>query len=161
MHPATKYLQLRTLYIYLQRMYTITRCRNAGECRCLRRRLRNALSARMIGKTDSPSYAHLSAITDTQVKERCTIRLFLYGFNNIPRSITFAISGVTSSTAMRRCCAAETRRTATLAIEGTSGTSHPTVLRAAAAIERGDLSSHARVGERSLARIMLALCPRH
>lgn len=142
-------------------MYTITRCRNAGECRYLRRRLRNAPSARILGKTDSPSDAHLLAITYTQVKERCTTRLFLYGFNNIPRSITSAISGVTSSTTMRRRCAAETRRTAALAIEGPSGTSPPTVLRTAAAIERGDLSSHARVGERSLAGIMLALCPRH
>ena len=142
-------------------MYTITRCRNAGECRCLRRRLRNALSAWMIGKTNSLSDAHLSAITATQVKERYTIGLCPYGFNNIPGSITFAISGVTSSTAMRRRCAAETRRTATLAIEGPSGTSHPTVLRTTAAIERGDLSSHARVGERSLAGIMLALCPQH
>lgn len=115
----------------------------------------------MIGKTDSPSDAHLSAITDTQVKERYTIRLFPYSLNNIPKSITFAISGVTSSTAMRRRCAAESRRTATLAIEGPSGTSHPTVLRTTAAIERGDLSSHARVGERSLAVIMLAMCPQH
>jgi hypothetical protein len=115
----------------------------------------------MIGKTNSPSDAHLSAITDTQVKERCTIGLFPYGFNNIPRLITFAISSVTSGTAMRQRCAAETRRTATLAIEGPSGTSHPTVLQTAAAIERRDLSSHARVGERSLARIMLALCPQH
>jgi hypothetical protein len=62
---------------------------------------------------------------------------------------------------MRRRYAAETRRTATLAIKGPSGTSHPTVLRTAAAIKRRDLSSHARVGERSLARIILALCPRH
>ena len=114
-----------------------------------------------MGKTDSPSDAHLSAITNTQVKERYTIGLFPYGFNNIPRSITFAISGVTSSTAMRRGCAAETRHTATLAIEGPSGTSHPTVLLTTAAIERGDLSSHARVGERSLTGIMLALCPQH
>lgn len=113
------------------------------------------------GKTDSLLDAYLSAITDTQVKERCTIRLFLYSFNNIPRSITFAISGVTSSTAMRRRCAAETRRTAVLAIKGPSSTSPPTILRTAAAIERGDLSSYARVGERSLAGIMLALCPRH
>jgi hypothetical protein len=48
---------------------------------------------------------------------------------------------------MRRRCAAETRHTAALAIQGPSGTNPPAILRTAAAIERGDLSSHARVGE--------------